>query len=285
MKKVVRARQVYYPETINELLAIYNTKPEAIIYAGGTGILKSQRTKYPMNNRDVIYISNIEELSMIRRSEGYVEIGACATLSNIIGIGEHVLKPSLHRALLSIATKEVRNIATIGGNICNRFFRKNLVPLLSILDTKVELKRQDKSRWISIKQFISNEGGVEQEEILTRIRIPFNKFNHQQFVVAGNLKSNFESVLIFSCLASVQKEVITSLRFTAGYGGNKIFRAKSFEETLIGKKLPLYDITLNPAYTRLKTALASNTEEMPAFQQKQIEGLFLSFMHNLNDSI
>lgn len=285
MIKNIRSPLVYYPKTINEMLSLYRSMPESMLYAGGTGILSSRTTKYPILPPNIIFLRRIEELSAIRRSEGYLEIGACARLNRILGIGEHVLKPALYAAIKNIATKEVRNLATIGGNICSPYRTKTLLPLLTLLDTKLELRKQGSSRWINIRKFIDPEEGLQDVEVLTRLRIPFNNFNHQLFIVTGDMKSGYREALTFACLASVQKENLTSIRFAAGTGDSRFFRARDFEEALAGRKLPLYGITEDPVFSRLITALKNQEEEISSFHRRQIEGLFLTFMHNLNDML
>ena len=284
MSNYNRSPLVYYPKTVSELLSLYKSMPDSMLYAGGTGILNSRTSKYPEFPVNIIFLRRIEELSIIRRSEGYLEIGACARLNRILGIGEHVLKTALYSSIQCIGTREVRNLATIGGNICSEYRRKTLIPLLILLDTRLELRKHGGSRWINIKKFMSPEEGLQHGEILTRIRIPFNNFNHQSFIVTGDLKSDYRGSMTFSCLAAVQKEVITSIRFSAGFGSTGIFRARDFEDAISGRKLPIYGITEDPVYNRLTTALKSE-EELSSFHCQQIEGLFLTFMHSLNDTL
>ncbi len=283
MKKRLRSPLVYYPKSINEVLNLYKSMPDSLLYAGGTGILNTRITKYPEFTTNIIYLKRVEELAIIRRTEGYLELGACARLNRILGIGEHVLKPALYYAIKNIATKEVRNIATIGGNICSPYRIKSLHPLLSILDTKLELRKQGSSRWITIKKLMNPEEGIQTSELLTRIRIPFNNLNHQKYIVTGDMKSDYHGAMTFACAASLQKEVITTLRFSAGFGKDGIFRARDFEDSMSGRKLPIYGITGDPAYNKLNTAFKNHDIEISKFYRQQIEGLFLTFMHSLND--
>ena len=280
-----RSPLVYYPKTINELLNLYKSMPGSLLFAGGTGIFQTQRNKYPQLPQNVIYLRRIEELSVIRRSEGYLEIGACAQLNRIMGIGKHVLKPALYTALSSIGTKETRNLATLGGNICSRGRQKSLIPLLMLLDARVELRKQGGSRWINMKKMITPGEGLGDSEILTRIRIPFNSFNHQEFIKTGDLKSDYNNCMLFSILASVQKEVVTGIKFAVGYGTDGIFRARDFEDALSGRKLPIYELTEDPVFNKLVTALKNADEELTAFKRQQILGLFQTFIHNLNDTL
>jgi len=259
--------------------------PDSLLYAGGTGILYGKSGKYPDFPNNIIFLSRIEELSAIRRSEGYLEIGACAKLNRILGIGEHVLKPALYQAIKSIATHEIRNIATLGGNICSSYRKKTLYPLLTLLDCRLELRKQGGSRWINLKKFMIESEGLENGEVLTRIRIPFNNFNNQAFIITGDLKSDYRNALTFACIASVQKEVLSDIRFSVGFRDNSVFRARDFEDALSGRKLPIFGLTEDPVYNRLTTALKSFDAEISAFRKQQIEGMFLSFLHQLNDTL
>jgi CO/xanthine dehydrogenase FAD-binding subunit len=259
--------------------------PESLLYAGGTGILNGMSGKYPVFPNNIIFLSRIEEMAAIRRSEGYLEIGACAKLNRIIGIGEHVLKPALFQAIRSISTYEVRNLATIGGNICSTSRQKTLYPLLTLLDTRLELRKQGSSRWINLKKFMVETEGLQTGEVLTRIRIPFNNFNNQVFTVTGNLKSDYRNAMTFACIASIQKEVLSDIRFSVGFGKNSVFRARDFEDALSGRKLPIFALTEDPVYNRFITALKSHDNEISSFKRQQIEGMFLSFLHQLNDTL
>ena len=280
-----RSPLIYYPKTINELLALYKSMPDSTLYAGGTDLLCGNESKIPDFKTNIIFLSRIEELSSIRRSEGYLEIGACAKLNKIIGIGEHVLKPALYKALGSIATNEVRNLATIGGNLCSLRRRKSLYPLLTLLDTRLEIRKQGGSRWVNLKKFMTDSEELAPGEVLTRIRIPFNNFNNQHFKLTGNLRTSYDSAITFACIASVQKEVLTDIRFCAGLNKNTIFRVREFEDALSGRKLPIFRITEDPVFGRLTTALKSQEVEISPFQRRQIEGTFLSFLHQLNDNL
>ena len=132
---------------------------------------------------------------------------------------------------------------------------------------------------------MSEDEGFEAGEVLTRLRIPFNNFNNQLFRISGDLKTDFRESMTFACLASVQKEILTDIRFSAGLDESSVFRARDFEDALSGRKLPIFGLTEDPVYNRLTTALKSGDEEISAFKRRQIEGMFLSFLHQLNDSL
>ncbi len=93
---------------------------EAKIYAGGTdllGILKANML--PIYPSAMINIKTIPNLDFIKEDDGMLKIGALAKLSEIAS--STVVKGKwnlLAQAVLSVATPQIRNMATLGGNIC-----------------------------------------------------------------------------------------------------------------------------------------------------------------------
>ena len=81
------------------------------IRGGGTG-------KFPFAEK-VLAISSIPELSTIEKKERFIEFGSAVTLSRILDVGRTNMSPVLYDAIKTIASESVRNIATIGGNICS----------------------------------------------------------------------------------------------------------------------------------------------------------------------
>jgi len=100
------------------LLAKY--KGKAMLNAGGTDLLSTLKGEHLLNYPDaVINIKTISDLDTIKEESGVLKIGALTKLSDI------AKSPLLRRcckalveAVHSVATPQVRNTATIGGNLC-----------------------------------------------------------------------------------------------------------------------------------------------------------------------
>jgi 4-hydroxybenzoyl-CoA reductase subunit beta len=108
------------PSSIEETLPlIEKADGKAKILAGGTDLLVNM--KYGVTRPEtVIGIRSIPELSNVTEAgNGDITIGACTTLSDLADnsvISEKL--PALQAAIKAVASKHIRNIATIGGNIC-----------------------------------------------------------------------------------------------------------------------------------------------------------------------
>ena len=82
--------QVFFPMNFQELFSAWNRFPDAVIYAGGTELIRSQRKRIPKLPKNIISLGKLDELHKISRTERYVELGAMVKLSQIINLGKIV---------------------------------------------------------------------------------------------------------------------------------------------------------------------------------------------------
>ena len=108
------------PATLEEGLRILQEPAGPVqILAGGTDLLVNMKFGLLQPNR-LVSIRSLHELSMVSEDgRGNIRIGACALLSDL---GKNSLiadkLPALRDAVLSVASQHIRNMATIGGNMC-----------------------------------------------------------------------------------------------------------------------------------------------------------------------
>ena len=108
------------PKTINEVFQ-YLDKPGSLIKAGGIDLLDLMKEDLLTPDR-IINIRSLKELSFIRENEnGTISIGPNVTLSDLAE-NSIISKffPSLSEAVRLIATPQIRNSATLGGNLCQK---------------------------------------------------------------------------------------------------------------------------------------------------------------------
>jgi 4-hydroxybenzoyl-CoA reductase subunit beta len=105
--------------TVAQAIRLKKENPLAFFMAGGTDLLILKRNKL-IQPQSILYLKGIPGLAEIcSEANGGVRIGACATLD---AVANHPLirqnYPPLVRAALAVASSQIRNKATIGGNIC-----------------------------------------------------------------------------------------------------------------------------------------------------------------------
>jgi CO/xanthine dehydrogenase FAD-binding subunit len=229
--------QVFSPASFQELFAAWSRFPDAVPYAGGTDIIRGQAKRIPSLPKNILSLERMEELHRITRTERYLELGAAVRLNEIISLGK-IVPEILTRTLEGIAGTQVRNLATIGGNLCNPNCRLDASAPMTALDAHYELRTAQTVRWISASRFASLPGppALASQELLTRIRVPLEQWNYSLYC-KFNPRGAGESGSVIVFILKNQKNLLTDLRVV--YSGNIILQDRNSETFLIGKRLPL----------------------------------------------
>ncbi len=164
------------PKTIDEacsLLAKY--KDKARVIAGGTDLLVSMKTR-DITPQYIVNIKAIPDLDGISYSqkEG-LKLGALTTLRDIERspvIRERF--PILADAAHQTGTPHIRNVGTVGGNLCNAAPSADTAPPLIGLGAKVKIRGVQGERTVALEDFFLGPGEsvLQPGEILTEILVP-----------------------------------------------------------------------------------------------------------------
>jgi CO/xanthine dehydrogenase FAD-binding subunit len=256
---------VFSPTGYSELFNIWNRYPKAIPYAGGTALIREQGRQILELPPIILSLEKIEELRRISRSERYMEIGAMAKLSKIIDLGK-IVPVTLRLCLESIAGPQLRNMATIGGNLCSRGGCLDGSAALMALDAQYELRSAQSSRWIAASRFFPKPGqtALKEQEILTRIRVPLDDWDYSVYQKFSGQASKSKAVVF---LAKIQKNVLNDIRIV--YKTNTLWRDKDSESILIGKQLPLQHRVAADFIERWE-AFLSGIEYVDKLSQKEL---------------
>ncbi|MCL2267056.1 MAG: FAD binding domain-containing protein, partial [Treponema sp.] len=228
---------VLIPVNFQELFSAWNRFPDAVCYAGGTNIIGRQENNILNLPPAFLCLDKIAELQKITRTEHYLEIGSMVRLNRLVNLGKAV--PGVLRACIeNIGGVQLRNIATIGGNICTAGgFSPDIPAPLIALDAQYELRNSSSSRWVSASRFhsLTENTTMEKQELVTRIRLPLHTWDYavyKKFHGESHLNS---AALVF--LAKTHKNILSEIRVV--YKAGSIVRNKLCEDILNGKSLPL----------------------------------------------
>ena len=172
---------LYEAKTVKEALILRNDHPEALILAGGSDILiKLHEGK--LSGCDLINIFGLDQLRGITMEpDGSIIIRPLCSFTDVAThplILEHI--PVLGEAVNQIGGPQIRNIGTIGGNICNGVTSADSASTLKAYDASLELTSVDGIRILPYAEFNFGPGKVDlkQNEILTGIRISKESWEH-----------------------------------------------------------------------------------------------------------
>jgi len=162
------------PKTMDEALALLNQYgKKAVLLAGGTDVIVMVKQKN-MSPELLISLQGIPGLDRIEY-DGTLRIGPMVT-HRTIEKSESIRKEfsALADAVDVLGSVQIRNVATIGGNICTAAPSADTVVPLLVLGAQLKLKGSKSERTIPIDQFFSGPGRtvLSQGEILTEISIP-----------------------------------------------------------------------------------------------------------------
>jgi len=228
--------ETYAAKSKEEALRLLNNR-KCLILAGGTDLMVKRKNWsgcLPYFDNDVMFIRHLQELKNIEINEKYLSIGAACSLSQV---QENVLLPLYFKeVILSMANPAIRNVATIGGNICNASPAGDIFPLLYALDCTLIIERLGNSREIELKDFILGPGkkDLKSEELLVEIRVPVNKFKSFYYRKVGTRKSTAIAKASFVGLYNLDVEKINDVRMTFGAVGSTVVRSKELEDKLKG---------------------------------------------------
>lgn len=240
------------PKNLEEALAIIN-KERCIIFSGGTDLMVRRRRWSgiePDFDKKVVFISQIKELldikKQVKENSEYLIIGGACTCTQI---EENSLVPNyIKKVFQDMASPAIRNIATIGGNICNSSPAGDSLPLLYALEAELILSSADGDRKISIEDFILSPGkNIKKEnEILKQIKIPLKDYKIKYYKKVGTRKSIALSKVSFVALALYEDEKLYDVRITLGSVAPRIVKNKSIENKIVNQvndnKLDLSEI-------------------------------------------
>ena len=162
------------PKTVDEAVALLNQfGKKAVLLAGGTDVIVMVKQKN-MSPELLISLQGIPGLDRIEY-DGTLRIGPMVT-HRAIEKSESIRKEfsALADAVDVLGSVQIRNVATIGGNICTAAPSADTVAPLLVLGAQLKLKGSKSERTIPIDQFFSGPGQtvLSQGEILTEISIP-----------------------------------------------------------------------------------------------------------------
>lgn len=239
--RILAQNFIYHePKTLDEALALLEQhQPGIKVLAGGTDVLPKMKRNH-FDCERLLYIKSIEELNFIDNSDG-LRVGAATLLSDLEKSPE--IKKNyhaLHEAIKAIGAIAIRNMATMGGNICNAAPPADTVPPLLAFNAKLELLKKGGERVVPLDQFIvgPEKTIIEPGELLYSIELPALESGFEStFVKLGRVsvdtaRINMAVVVKFDHTSRVIEEA----RVALGAVGTKAYRCPDSEALLAGKK-------------------------------------------------
>ncbi len=230
------------PKTLHEacqILAEYGAQAKLI--AGGTDLLVDMK-KNLVSPKQLLSISKIDEMKQLDLSSGGLKIGSCLTVADIAAASIIATKWSaLCAGARALGSPQIRNLATIGGNIGSASPAADLPPSLIAYGAKLVLKKYAGERVVSMDQFFvgPRRTKIAPDEIISEIQIdtppPYSGAGYISLGIRSCQDIKIVNVAAFITLES-PRGIIKNARVVMGCVGPTCKRAISAEKLLIGEK-------------------------------------------------
>jgi xanthine dehydrogenase small subunit len=264
--------QPYAPETLDALAAWYAANPDATLIAGATDVglwVTKQLRELPA----VAFLNRCTDLHETTINDDTIHIGAAATMTDVLAVmRDH--HASYAEMIRRYGSEQVRNAATIGGNIANGSPIGDNPPALIALGATLHLRFGDAVRDIPIEDFFVSYGKQDRArgELVTGVTIPMHAPDLRCYKISKRFDQDISAVC--GCFnITVLDGVVTDARIAFGGMAGTPCRAATVEASLIGQPWTNDTITQAAAQFAKDYAPMSDMRASAAYRLKIAQNL------------
>lgn len=218
---------------------------EATVLAGGTDLMPQMQAGRVRLRRRLVNIRHVSGLEGIARTDGAIRIGALATVAEIMA--NDVVRtrlPVLAEAGDHFASAQLRNAATVGGNICNASPAGDLLVPLLVADAEVELASDadgaPATRRMPLSDFFTGPGKTRRatDELLVAVHVPLPAEGFvARFVKFGTRPALDISAISIGVAGVLRDRALHGVRVAFGAVAPTPLRGRATEKALEGRAL------------------------------------------------
>ena len=284
----MQAIEYFRPSTVSEALAFLSHSPaKTKILAGGTDLVIQLRER-AVEPDFIVDLANVKGLRGIESDGRNITIGSMVTF-NELEQNPLILKclPILARAAASVGSPQIRNMATIGGNIANAAAAADSIPALLALEAKLNLVSAGGSREVALEDILLgiNRTAIEPQELLTKIIVPIPQGKtFSSFIKIGRRKALAIARLNLGLVVKMDSsKLVEKATLAVGAVGTTAYRVKEVEEFLQSKQLT--DEVIAGAGEMILQVVAAKLGSRPTapYKKKIAKGALIKALQAIKD--
>ena len=229
--------EIFKPNTLDKAKKILDNKENIKILAGGTDLVIDIRKNKHIPD-SLLDIGNIEELKNIEEKDDSISIGSMVTFSDL-NESEIIKKRynSLYDCSKTMGSPQIRNVATIGGNVANGASAADSIPCLMALDSKIILESIDGIREIRLIDYFKNYNieHLRKKEVITKFIIP-KKNGVSGYYKLGKRNSLAIARISVAVNLILEQDIIKDISIVVGAAGKVPFEVTDVKEDIINEK-------------------------------------------------
>ena len=229
------------PGSLEEILLFLSVNKEKVrVLAGGTDLIVQLR------RREIAipdYVADIKRISQLKRvviDEEGIRIGALVPISEIAAFADIKRDyKAMSDAANTVASPQIRNRATVAGNICNAVPSADTAPPLLVFGAAVKLKSEKAERSVPIDEFFTGprKTAIAPDEIVTGVFIPKPAAGSKSIYYKHSQRHSMDLALVgVAAYGHKDAGVCKEVRIGLGAVAPKPVRAVAAEKILLGQK-------------------------------------------------
>ena len=273
----------FRPSSLAEVFNLFQTHPDAVLIAGGTD-LGLELSHHSGHFSCLVSLEDVAELKIIKAGSSFLEVGAGLPLSHI----ENKLRglfPALDTMLHWFAARQIRNRATLGGNLGTASPIGDLPPVLLALSAEVRLRNAGSERLISLAKFFTGyrQTVLQKGEVIVSVLIPQTLPEGAVRRISNAYKVGKRGTDDISIVAAAfaidlnADDRVVQARLAYGGVAATPARATAVETSLVGK--PWNEKTVREAKASLQTTFKplDDLRASAAYRNRLVGNLFEKF--------
>ena len=273
------------PETLQEALSFLKTNgAQTRPLAGGTDVMVDMRSG-KLKTSYLLDISRLPDLQGIVMTEEGLSIGAGVTISEIYSsplVAEHA--PSLIKSCAFFGSPQIRNVATMGGNVGNASPSADTAPPLLAHETKAVVAGINGERTVPVEDLFKGpyRNGVKSDELMLRFILTPARGYFSDFQKIGRRKALAISRMSMAILAECAKdETFSYVRLAMGSATPTPMRMRAVESFLVGKRPDRRTLASGGRLMAEEMIRITGRRPSTVYKEKAVQGLFLRMLEPL----
>lgn len=265
------------PRDVAEALAALTEKGRIVPLSGGTNVLVNMK-RAPLQADLVVDLSRLDALGSISDDKESIRLGAGVTFARLLewhpgGATEGLMRPMS----VAFAGPLIRNLATVGGNICDASAAADVSPPLLALDASVELESAAGGpRTLPLSEFFEGVRKTARHENELLTGIVFSKPDDDErwfYYKLGKRKADAISIVSIAMTAKFVQKRVERIRIALGAVAPVAIRASAAEAMLKGEPLNETTIAAAAAAAALESQPIDDFRASGDYRRRMVEVL------------
>lgn len=228
--------KTFIPTSVEEALDILSNN-DVYIFAGGSDLMvlkKNTAGLLPNFDKDILYLSQIKDLSGIYQDNEGIHVKAMTTLDEVMN--NKNIPVLLRKCIAEVASINIRHFATLAGNIANASPAGDTIVCDVLLDAIIVLVSKKGVRKVKAEDFVLGIRKIDRnkDELISEIIFPNNNFENFFWHKVGSRKADSISKVSFAGAYSIKDNKIVNYAAAFGSVSIKVARSKEIEKEVIG---------------------------------------------------